>query len=99
MSVNLLTGIEIAQWLGDIGHHIVGGLLGAASAAFGALVAGTISGWTTGSGDAIAYRNRLNAGKYLIIVKGADALMEEATRLLRAYDLENLQGYVVTAKA
>jgi hypothetical protein len=91
---NLLTGIEIASWLGPIGNHIVGGLLGAASGAFGAFVTGTLSGWTTGSGDAIAYRNRLNAGKYLIIAKGADAFVREATRLLRQYEPENLQGYV-----
>jgi len=91
---NLLTGIEIISWLGNVGNHILGGLFGAAAGAFGAFATGTLSGWTVGSGDAIAYRNRLNAGKYLIIAKGTDALMQEATRLLRQYEPENLQGYV-----
>lgn len=91
---NLLTGIELISWLGNVGNPILGGLFGAAAGAFGAFATGTLSGWTVGSGDAIAYRNRLNAGKYLIIAKGTDAFMQEATRLLRQYEPENLQGYV-----
>jgi hypothetical protein len=96
---NLLTGIEIISWLGNVGNHILGGLFGAAAGTFGAFVTGTLSGWTVGSGDAIAYRNRLNAGKYLVIAKGTDAFMQEATRLLRQYEPENLQGYVETTVA
>ena len=96
---NLLTGIEIISWLGNIGNHILGGVFGAAAGAFGAYVSGTLTGWTVGSGDAIAYRNRLNAGKYLIIAKGADAFVERATQLIRQYDPENLQGYIETAGA
>lgn len=94
-----ITGIEIISWLGDVGNHIVGGFFGAAAGAFGAFVSSTLTGWTVGSGDAIAYRNRLNAGKYLIIAKGSDAFMREATQLLRQYEPENLQGYVETARA
>lgn len=96
---NFLTDIEIISWLGELGNHILGGLFGAAAGAFGAFVTGTLSGWTTSSGDAVAYRNRLNAGKYLIIAKGTDAFVEEATRLLRQYGPENLQGYVETSGA
>lgn len=96
---NFLTDIEIISWLGELGNHILGGFFGAAAGAFGAFVTGTLSGWTTSSGDAVAYRNRLNAGKYLIIAKGTDAFVEEATRLLRQYGPENLQGYVETSGA
>jgi hypothetical protein len=91
---NLLSGIVIISGLGDLGNHIVGGVFGAAAGAFGAFISGTWSGWTVGSGDAIAYRNRLNAGKYIIVARGTDAFMQEATQLLRQYDPENLQGYV-----
>lgn len=91
---NLLTGIEIISWLGDVGNHILGGVFGAAAGAFGAFATGTLSGWTVGSGDALAYRNRLNAGKYLIIAKGVDSFVQDAARLIRRYDPENLQGYV-----
>ena len=96
---NLLTGIEIISWIGELGNHIVGGLFGAAAGAFGAYASGTLSGWTVGSGDAIAYRNRLNAGKYLIIAQGSGAFVERATRLLKQYESENLQGYVENTRA
>lgn len=96
---NFLTGIEIVSWLGDVGNHILGGLFGAAAGAFGAFTSGTWSGWTAGSGDAIAYRNRLNAGKYLIVAKGTAAFMQQGTQLLRRYEPENLQGYVEPTRA
>jgi hypothetical protein len=91
---NLLTGIEIFAWLGPIGNHLIGGVLGAASAALGALFVGGAVGWTIGSGDALVYRNRLNSGKYLIVVKGSESLVQEATPILRQFEPENLQGYV-----
>lgn len=90
---NLLTGIEILSSIGSFGNHVIGGVLGAASGALGALVVGGGIGWTTSSGDALVYRNRLNAGKYLIIVKGSEAGMRDATRILRQFEPENLQGY------
>lgn len=96
---NLLTGIEILSWASGITNHIVGGILGAASGALGALFVGGAVGWTVGSGDALPYRNRLNAGKYLVVVEGNDALVQRATQVLRQFEPENLQGYVVPAEA
>ncbi|UBF26539.1 hypothetical protein K9N68_00555 [Kovacikia minuta CCNUW1] len=90
---NLLTGIEISPAIAPIGNHLIGGLLGAAAGVLGAYVAGGSVGFTIGSGDALPYRNRLNAGKYLIIVKGPDELMRQATRILRQFEPENIQGY------
>ena len=90
---NLLTGIEIFSSLGSVGNHIIGGALGAASGALGALFVGGAVGWTVGSGDALAYRNRLNAGKYIVVVKGTDAVVRQATRILRQFEPENIQGY------
>ncbi len=95
---NVLTGIELIRWIGPLGNHILGGVFAAAAAALGAWMTGTLTGWTIGSGDAIIYRNRLNAGKYLIIAKGTDTFIGEATRLLRQHDLENIQGYVELAE-
>ncbi len=92
---NVLTGIEIIGWIGSIGNHILGGIFASAAAAMGAFVTGRLTGWTVSSGDAIAYRNRLNAGKYLVIAQGNDSFVEEATRLLRQYEPETLQGYVI----
>lgn len=89
---NFLTGIEILP-IGAMGNHFIGGFLGAASGAMGALLVGGGVGLTVGSGDALPYRNRLNAGKYLIVVKGTEDLTSQATRVLRQFDPENIQGY------
>lgn len=90
---NFLTEITIISGIGAIANHIIGGLFGAVSGALGAVVVGGAVGWTIASGDATAYRNRLNAGKYLIIVRGSDEDVRKSTRLLRLFEPENLQGY------
>lgn len=89
---NLLSGIELLP-IGSFGNHILGGLLGAASGALGAYFVGGGVGLAIGSGDALPYRNRLNAGKYLIIVKGTEDLVRQATSILRQFEPENIQGY------
>jgi hypothetical protein len=89
---NVLTGIEILP-IGHLGNHIFGGILGALSGALGAYFVGGGVGLTVGSGDALPYRNRLDAGKYLVIVRGTQELTHTATRILRSFEPENLQGY------
>jgi hypothetical protein len=96
---NLITGLDTFAWAGDIGSHIIGGLLGAASGALGSIFVGGGVGLTSGSGDALPYRNRLSAGKYLVVVKGSEALTRQATTILRQFEPENLQGYVDTSDA
>jgi hypothetical protein len=90
---NVLTGIEILSFTNPIIDHVIGGLLGAASGLLGAIVAGGGVGLTVGSGDALTYRNRLNAGKYIIVAKGTDSLIRQATKLLRQFEPEYIQGY------
>jgi hypothetical protein len=46
-----------------------------------------------GSGDAVSYRNRLKDGKYLVVVKGSDALISQASQVMRPLRPENIQGY------
>jgi hypothetical protein len=97
---NWLTAIEILP-IAPIGNHILGGLFGAAAGALGAYFSGGVTGLTilqgrgyaNGSGDALPYRNRLNAGKYLVIVQGTGELIDRATRVLRQFEPENIQGY------
>ncbi|MBF2064028.1 MAG: hypothetical protein IGS39_06330 [Calothrix sp. C42_A2020_038] len=93
---NVLTNIQLFP-IGNLGNHIFGGILGALSGALGAYFVGGGVGLTVGSGDALPYRNRLDAGKYLIIVKGTEELITKATRILRSFEPENLQGYAGTA--
>lgn len=96
---NLITNLDTFPWAGALGSHIIGGLLGAASGALGSIFVGGGVGLLTGSGDALPYRNRLNAGKYLLVVKGSEALTRQATTILRQYGPESIQGYVDTSDA
>lgn len=90
---SVITGLDTFAWAGEIGNHVIGGLLGAASGGMGSVFVGGGVGMLTGSGDALPYRNRLDAGKYLIVVKGSETLTRQATRILRQFEPENLQGY------
>ncbi|MCF4966238.1 MULTISPECIES: hypothetical protein [Nostocales] len=90
---SLITGLDTFAWAGEIGNHIIGGLLGAASGAMGSVFVGGGIGLVVGSGDALPYRNRLDAGKYLVVVQGSETLSRQATRILRQFEPENIQGY------
>ena len=91
---SLITGLDTFAWAGEIGNHAIGGFLGAASGALGSFLVGGGVGVALGSGDALPYRNRLNAGKYLVVVQGSPSLTLQATRVLRQFDPENVQGYL-----
>ncbi|GAB4546246.1 MAG: hypothetical protein Tsb0014_40690 [Pleurocapsa sp.] len=90
---NLITGLDTLDWAGEPGNHIVGGILGAIGGAMGSVFVGGGVGLTTGSGDALPYRNRLDAGKYLVVAKGSNNLLDKATTILRQFKPENIQGY------
>ncbi len=90
---NLITGLDTLDWAGEPGNHIVGGILGAIGGAMGSIFVGGGVGLTTGSGDALPYRNRLNAGKYLVVVQGSELLQRQATGILNSFQPEILQGY------
>lgn len=90
---NWLTAIEIIPEGTPIINHILGGIFGAGAGALGAYFSGGAIGLTVGSGDALPYRNRLNAGKYLVIVRGTGELTDRATRILHQFEPENIQGY------
>lgn len=90
---SLLSGLQTFAWAGEIGNHVVGGFMGAAAGAMGAFVVGRLTGFTSSSGDALIYRNRLNAGKYLIIAEGSDELVRLVTPIIRKFEPENIQGY------
>jgi hypothetical protein len=88
-----ITGLNTFPWAGVAGNQIIGGVLGAGSGALGAFVVGGGVGVALGSGDALSYRNRLNAGKYLVVVNGSEAQIRLATPVLRRFRPENIQGY------
>ncbi|NER82709.1 MAG: hypothetical protein F6K42_24755 [Leptolyngbya sp. SIO1D8] len=90
---NTITGLETFPWAGVLGNQILGGLLGAGSGALGAFFVGGGVGVAFGSGDALSYRNRLNAGKYLLVVRGSDKEIRLAAPILQRLRPENIQGY------
>ncbi|NEO97992.1 MAG: hypothetical protein F6K58_04680 [Symploca sp. SIO2E9] len=90
---NVITAIEIFPWAGSLGNHIIGGIFATIAAAMGSFFVGGGVGLLSSSGDALPYRNRLNQGKYLIVVKGAESLTKRATPILKQFNPENLQGY------
>lgn len=90
---SLITNLHTFAWAGEIGNHVVGGLLGAVSGAMGSIFIGGGGGLITGSRDAVPYRKRLSAGKYLIVVKGSETLMRQASKQLRALEPEAIQTH------
>jgi hypothetical protein len=95
---NLSTQFELFPWAGSLGNHLIGGLFGAIAGAMGSFFVGGGAGLAFGSGDALPYRNRLNAGKYLIVVNGPPNITNQATRILHQFEPENIQGYVDPVK-
>ena len=91
--LSLVTGLNTFAWAGEIGNHFVGGLLGAGSGALGSIFVGGGVGLFVGGGDALPYRNRLDAGQYIVVVEGSQSLNRDTTRILRQFEPENLQGY------
>lgn len=90
---NVITGLDTFAWTGRLGNQMIGGLLGAVSGAMGAYFIGGGVGLAIGGGDALSYRNSLDAGKFLVVVKGSEALVRQATPILRKFRPETIQGY------
>ena len=92
---NILSGIDIFVPGPDLLDHVVGGVLGAGAGLLGSYFTG---GWvgSASTGDALTYRNRLEAGRYLVILRGEPAVLERAVPILRRFRPEHLQGYVAS---
>lgn len=90
-----ITGLNTFDWAGTPGNHIVGGLAGAIAGGMGSFFVGNSVGMMTGSGDALPYRNRLNAGDYLVIYRYEIGKYRDlANRILRDYKPDTIQGYI-----
>jgi len=90
---NAITGLDTFPWAGVLGNQILGGFLGAGAGAMGGFFIGGGVGIGLGSGDALTYRNRLSAGKYIVVVKGSEGLIAQSSRIIRPFRPEDMQGY------
>ncbi len=90
---SLVTDLHTFAWAGPIGNHLVGGLLGAIAGAMGSTFVGGGVGLSNAKEDALPYRNRLDEGKYLLVVKGSDSVLEKANQTVRRFYPEQVKGY------
>lgn len=93
VTFSFITGLDTFAWAGEIGNHIIGGLLGAISGAMGSFFVGGGVGLAFGSGNTLEYLNSLNEGKYLVAIKGSQSMLNNATRILRPLEPEMLEKY------
>ncbi len=91
---NLSTQYMLVPSLGALGNHLLGGVFGAIAGAMGSFFAGGGVKLSLSSDGDISYRKCLNAGKYLVVVKGTPSITNKATRILKQINPETVQGYV-----
>jgi len=90
---NQITQLTILSSLGSLANGAIGGLMGAGSGALGSLmVSGGIKLLLPGQ-DTLTYRQRLQTGKYLLVIKGSEFSVGQAYRILRSLRPESLQVY------
>jgi hypothetical protein len=82
---SVISHLQTFAWAGEWGNHLIAGLLGAASGALGSFIVGGGVGLASGGGDALLYRNRLEAGQYLIIVQGSESVIQASAPILREF--------------
>jgi hypothetical protein len=90
---NQVTQLTILSSLNELGNSLLGGLMGAAAGALGSFTVGGGLQLLIRQQDAVPYRDRLQAGKYLLVVTGSDLVIRQANNLLQSLGSEGLQVY------
>jgi hypothetical protein len=89
-----ITGLDTFAWAGTTGRHFVGGLAGAIGGAMGSFFVGGGSGIGLGSGDSLPYRNRLDEGRYLVVIKDPrEERGYQIRKILEAYNPDSISEY------
>lgn len=89
---NFITKLTILEGFDPLLNHIVGGIFGAIAGGMGAVFVGGGVGLSLDSEEVVPYRNRLDDGKYLVVVKDEPAI-SKAQSILAQLPLESLQIY------
>jgi hypothetical protein len=91
-SFNEITHLTILEQGSILTNHLLGGFFGAVASAMG--------GFTFGGGglflidrEKTPLSKRLKAGKYLLIAKGTELLVRQASRMLQGAPSDSLQFY------
>jgi hypothetical protein len=91
LTFNLITHIQIVP--NQILTWAIAAFLGGISGVMGGLFVGGGVGLVLESGESISYRNRIEKGKYLLLVEGQEALVLTAQEQLRGVQTESLERY------
>lgn len=90
---SLSTQLQTFAWAGEVGNHLVGGLLGAIGGAMGSFF---IGGGPTlifkGEEDG-GYGDRIAAGKYLLAVNGQEMLINQVALTVRKFKPEEIDVF------
>lgn len=88
---NAITGLDTFEWAGRLGNQLIGALLGAGS--------GLMGSFFIGGGPALLfnnnetpYRDRIEAGEYLVVVNGGENVVTQAARILQALEPEVIEA-------
>ncbi|MGD1856244.1 MAG: hypothetical protein ACFB2W_18540 [Leptolyngbyaceae cyanobacterium] len=80
-----ITGLNTFEWTGRLGNQILGGLLGAGSALMGSFFIGGGPALLFNNNET-PYRDRIEAGEYLVVVNGGESVITQAARVMQALD-------------
>ncbi len=92
LGFNLTTQLHTFAWAGEIGDMLISGALGAIGGGMGSLFVGGGAGVAFGSGESLPLRNRLDEGKYLVVVKGQEELLRRSRRIMEPLNPEKMQS-------
>ncbi len=90
---NQVTQLTILPGFSDLANSVIGGLMGAIAGGLGSLTVGDGPKLLLRGQETLPYRDRLQAGKYLLVVSGSETLIRKANNLVRSLDCESLQIY------
>ncbi|MEO0433143.1 MAG: hypothetical protein AAF151_15765 [Cyanobacteria bacterium J06656_5] len=88
---NAITGLDTFPWAGVLGNQLMGGLLGAGSGLMGSFFIGGGPAMFFNNNDT-PYRDRLDAGEYLVVVNGGESVVTQAARVLQALEPEVIEA-------
>ncbi len=90
---SLTTQLDTFAWAGEIGNHIVGGLLGAIGGAMGGFFIGGGPALVLPQKDESSYGDRIAAGQYLLAVRGTEMLIGQVGLIMRRFQPETLEVF------
>ncbi len=93
LTFSFMTNLDTFAWAGPVGSRIVAGLAGSISGLMGSFVISTNLANSSTNGDLLPFLNRLDEGKFLLLVEGDNSLAEQAAEVLRPLRPESIQFY------